>query len=151
MSVCGLLSTRARAIRIVLMQSECLGHQQQRRRRQHIGRVRIVCPTLDRLRLRRLEAIAVRRVGHRTRRSVYGVRSGQRRPPTVAGEDATVVRISWVCGRHGNNMVKTSLRLVDDGVSPSFVTDQVGHPTIVGDLVPMVRRLRWNAGQGCST
>jgi dTDP-4-dehydrorhamnose reductase len=75
--------------------------------------------------------------------SVYGRSkwAGERELLTISGGDATVIRISWVCGRHGNNMVKTLLRLVDDGVSPSFVTDQVGHPTIVGDLVPMVRRL----------
>jgi dTDP-4-dehydrorhamnose reductase len=75
--------------------------------------------------------------------SVYGRSkwAGERELSTLAGEHATVIRISWVCGRHGNNMVKTLLRLVDDDVSPSFVTDQVGHPTIVGDLVPMVRRL----------
>jgi dTDP-4-dehydrorhamnose reductase len=75
--------------------------------------------------------------------SVYGRSkwAGERELLTLAGEDATIIRISWVCGRYGNNMVKTLLRLVDEGVSPSFVTDQVGHPTIVGDLVPMMRRL----------
>jgi dTDP-4-dehydrorhamnose reductase len=54
--------------------------------------------------------------------------------------DATVVRISWVCGRYGNNMVKTLLRLAADRVDPAFVTDQVGCPTIVEDLVPVLRR-----------
>jgi dTDP-4-dehydrorhamnose reductase len=56
-------------------------------------------------------------------------------------DDATIVRISWVCGRYGNNMVKTLLRLASDGVDPKFVVDQVGSPTIVQDLVPMLRRL----------
>jgi dTDP-4-dehydrorhamnose reductase len=53
----------------------------------------------------------------------------------------TIVRISWVCGRYGNNMVKTLLRLGADGIDPAFVNDQIGHPTIVSDLVPMLRRL----------
>jgi dTDP-4-dehydrorhamnose reductase len=53
----------------------------------------------------------------------------------------TTVRISWVCGRYGGNMVKTALRLADGGIDPGFVTDQVGQPTIVGDLVPVLRRL----------
>jgi dTDP-4-dehydrorhamnose reductase len=55
--------------------------------------------------------------------------------------DATIVRISWVCGRYGNNMVKTLLRLAADGVDPKFVVDQIGCPTIVEDLVPVLRRL----------
>ena len=73
-------------------------------------------------------------------RSVYGASK-------LAGEEHLdrsrdlVIRISWVCGRYGNNMVKTLLRLGRDGVAPAFVTDQRGHPTIVADLVPMVRRL----------
>ena len=52
---------------------------------------------------------------------------------------ATVVRISWVCGRYGANMAKTLLRLAGDGVDPAFVTDQIGHLTIVEDLVPVLR------------
>ena len=52
----------------------------------------------------------------------------------------TIVRISWVCGRYGHNMVKTLLRLAANGASPAFVDDQRGHPTIVSDLVPMLRR-----------
>jgi dTDP-4-dehydrorhamnose reductase len=55
-------------------------------------------------------------------------------------DDATVMRISWVCGRYGNNMVKTLLRLAAGGIDPKFVDDQIGQPTIVGDLVPLVRR-----------
>lgn len=71
--------------------------------------------------------------------SVYGKSKleGERAVDVTA--DA-IIRISWVCGRHGNNMVKTLLRLASDGVNPKFVDDQVGNPTIVGDLVPMLHR-----------
>jgi dTDP-4-dehydrorhamnose reductase len=73
--------------------------------------------------------------------SVYGRSKWAGEHEVVAsGADATVIRISWVFGRYGNNMVKTLLRLAGDGVDPSFVDDQIGHPTIVGDLVPLVRR-----------
>ena len=74
--------------------------------------------------------------------SMYGRSkwAGEKEVAALADVGATVVRISWVCGRYGNNMVKTLLRLADDGKEPSFVTDQIGHPTIVGDLVPMLRR-----------
>ena len=73
--------------------------------------------------------------------SVYGRSkwAGEQEVSQVAGS-YSIVRISWVCGQYGNNMVKTLLRLAADGVDPKFVDDQVGHPTIVGDLVPVLRR-----------
>lgn len=71
--------------------------------------------------------------------SVYGASKlgGERE----AGPDATIVRTSWVCGEHGNNMVKTVLRLVSERSSLSFVDDQVGCPTFTTDLADAVRRL----------
>lgn len=53
----------------------------------------------------------------------------------------TIARTSWVCGFHGHNMVKTLLRLAADGVDPAFVDDQIGHPTLVSDLAPMLLKL----------
>jgi dTDP-4-dehydrorhamnose reductase len=53
---------------------------------------------------------------------------------------SAIVRISWVCGRHGSNMVKTILRLAGEHETLSFVDDQVGHPTFAADLAPMLRR-----------
>lgn len=53
----------------------------------------------------------------------------------------SIARTSWVCGEHGNNMVKTLLRLGDAGGELTFVDDQVGHPTFAGDLAEMVLRL----------
>jgi dTDP-4-dehydrorhamnose reductase len=58
-----------------------------------------------------------------------------------AGEEATVVRTSWVCGEHGSNMVKTILRLVSEHDTLSFVDDQRGHPTFADDLAMMIHRL----------
>ncbi len=74
--------------------------------------------------------------------SIYGRSkwASEQEVVSLAGSHATVVRISWVCGRFGANMVKTLLRIANDGVDPKFVTDQIGHPTIVGDLVPVLRR-----------
>jgi dTDP-4-dehydrorhamnose reductase len=55
--------------------------------------------------------------------------------------DAIVVRTSWVCGAHGNNMVKTILRLASEHDRLSFVDDQRGHPTFTADLAVMIHRL----------
>ncbi|MFV0317027.1 MAG: dTDP-4-dehydrorhamnose reductase [Microthrixaceae bacterium] len=53
----------------------------------------------------------------------------------------TVARTSWVCSAHGNNMVKTLLRLAAEVDTVSFVDDQRGHPTFASDLAAMVVRL----------
>jgi dTDP-4-dehydrorhamnose reductase len=55
--------------------------------------------------------------------------------------DSTIVRISWVCGLHGNNMVRTILRLADQHAKLRFVNDQRGHPTFAADVAVAVRRL----------
>jgi dTDP-4-dehydrorhamnose reductase len=57
------------------------------------------------------------------------------------GRDATIVRTSWVCGLHGNNMVKTILRLAQEHEKLTFVDDQRGQPSFADDLAPMIRRL----------
>lgn len=54
---------------------------------------------------------------------------------------AAVVRTSWVCGAHGQNMVKTILRLASEHDRLSFVDDQHGCPTFTDDLASMIRRL----------
>ena len=60
----------------------------------------------------------------------------------AAGDAAAVVRTSWVCGEHGNNMVKLVLRLATDPAQAlAFVDDQRGHPTFTADLAPALRRL----------
>jgi dTDP-4-dehydrorhamnose reductase len=71
--------------------------------------------------------------------SVYGASKlgGERE----AGPDATIVRTSWVCGEHGNNMVKTVLRLSAERTSLSFVDDQRGCPSFTTDLADGLRRL----------
>lgn len=71
--------------------------------------------------------------------SVYGASK-------LAGEreldpGSTIVRTSWVCGRYGQNMVKTILRVAESNPELAFVDDQRGHPTFASDLASMIHRL----------
>ena len=81
--------------------------------------------------------------------SVYGAsKLAGEREALALGPDAAVVRTSWVCGEHGNNMVKTVLRFAAERPTLSFVTDQVGHPTFTADLAPMLRRVALDRRSG---
>ena len=71
--------------------------------------------------------------------SVYGTTklAGEAEALSI-GTMAAVVRTSWVCGFHGNNMVKTVHKLAQERDSLSFVSDQIGHPTFTSDLAPLL-------------
>lgn len=60
----------------------------------------------------------------------------------AAGPGAAVARTSWVCGEHGDNMVKLVLRLASNPDQRlAFVDDQRGQPTFTADLAPALHRL----------
>lgn len=72
-------------------------------------------------------------------RSVYG--TSKLAGEQEAGEAATVVRTSWLCGRHGTNMVGTVLRLAAADAPMRFVTDQRGSPSFTPDVAEVIERL----------
>jgi dTDP-4-dehydrorhamnose reductase len=81
--------------------------------------------------------------------SMYGRSKLAGEHEVAALPDATIVRLSWVCGRHGNNMVKTILRLAGEHPTLSFVDDQRGHPTFADDAATMIHRLVVERRPGC--
>lgn len=66
----------------------------------------------------------------------------------AAGPDAAIARTSWVCGEHGDNMVKLVLRLAARRPELAFVDDQRGCPTFTADLAPALRRLALDRRSG---
>ncbi len=76
--------------------------------------------------------------------SVYGASklAGEHEALSLLGTHCTIARTAWVCGRYGNNMVKTVLRVADASDGPlRFVDDQRGCPTFADDLATMLYRL----------
>jgi dTDP-4-dehydrorhamnose reductase len=69
---------------------------------------------------------------------VYGVSklAGER----ALGPNDAIVRIAWVCGFYGGNMVKTILRLAEQP-QLKFVDDQIGNPTFADDAAEMIVRI----------
>jgi dTDP-4-dehydrorhamnose reductase len=72
---------------------------------------------------------------------VYGRAKYAAEREVAADPNATIVRISWVCGLHGHNMVRTILKLAEQQATLRFVNDQRGHPTFAADVAEAVRRL----------
>jgi dTDP-4-dehydrorhamnose reductase len=71
--------------------------------------------------------------------SVYG--RSKRGGEAELSSDDTVVRTSWLCGRHGRNFAKTVLSKAGAGEALKVVDDQFGCPTFAEDLAAMIRRL----------
>jgi len=57
------------------------------------------------------------------------------------GVPGIIIRTSWLYGTHGNNFVKTILRLADEKDEIQVVDDQIGSPTYVGDLAEAILEL----------
>ncbi|MEQ9263968.1 MAG: dTDP-4-dehydrorhamnose reductase [Balneolaceae bacterium] len=58
-----------------------------------------------------------------------------------SGCEYLILRVSWLCGLHGNNFVKTMLRLAQEREELSVVNDQLGCPAFTKDVVAQTKAL----------
>lgn len=59
----------------------------------------------------------------------------------ASGCEHLILRVSWLCGLHGNNFVKTMLRLAHEREELSVVNDQLGCPAFTKDVVAQTKEL----------
>ena len=66
-----------------------------------------------------------------------------------ANEDTIIIRTSWVFSSHGNNFVKTMMRLMKERAQLNIVADQKGRPTYAKDLAIATMKMieAMNAGK----
>lgn len=75
--------------------------------------------------------------------SVYGAskQKGDDAVVDLLGKDCCILRTSWVYSSHGNNFVKTMIRLMNDRSELNVVADQIGTPTWANSLSSALWRL----------
>jgi dTDP-4-dehydrorhamnose reductase len=66
----------------------------------------------------------------------------------AAGGAHVILRTSWVFSSHGNNFVKTMLRLAQTRDHLTVVDDQIGGPTAAGDIADALLKIASQMVQG---
>ena len=81
--------------------------------------------------------------------SVYGQSKWEGEQAVMAVlPQALILRTAWVYGVHGNNFVKTMLRLMAERDELKVVDDQIGSPTWTADIVRAMQALMENDAAG---
>ncbi|MDR3123431.1 MAG: dTDP-4-dehydrorhamnose reductase [Treponema sp.] len=82
---------------------------------------------------------------------VYGLTKRDGEAAILANHGAAyILRTAWLYGRHGNNFVRTMLRLMNEREEVRVVNDQRGSPTWVNDLANTAANLIMRADSGKS-
>jgi len=81
--------------------------------------------------------------------SVYGKSklAGEKQLSDILPENSLLVRTAWVYSSHGNNFVKTMLRLMKERGEVGVIADQIGTPTWANSLA----RALWRGAERRST
>ncbi len=81
--------------------------------------------------------------------SVYGKSklAGELEVQAILPNDHIIIRTSWVYSEHGNNFVKTMLRLMQEKEELGVVSDQIGTPTWAAGLAQVIWTLVINASK----
>jgi len=81
---------------------------------------------------------------------VYGASklAGEKVLQSIHSENSLIIRTSWVYSSHGNNFVKTMLRLMAEKTELGIVSDQIGSPTWAKGLAKACWRFACNPQSG---
>ncbi len=72
---------------------------------------------------------------------VYGLTKLNGEKSASSIEKHFIIRTSWLYSEHGNNFLKTMLRLGKEREELSVVCDQIGTPTYAGDLATIILKI----------
>jgi len=74
--------------------------------------------------------------------SVYGMSklAGERRLFSILPDNSLIFRTAWVYSSHGNNFVKTMLKLMKERSEVGVIADQIGAPTWAHSLAKSIWR-----------
>ena len=79
----------------------------------------------------------------------YGTTKAQGELLALAvNRNTIIIRTSWVFSSHGNNFVKTMMRLMKERISLNVVSDQIGRPTYAKDLAIATIKIIGEASDG---